>query len=122
VSASCPAPAPSALLGAGLHLNQLSRFPGPPQGADLRAAKLTYVDLKGADLSAANLTGARMARAHLDGANLRGTNLTVADLKGADGLTQDQLDSACGSERTQLDPALTIKPCPPDPPAAGSSK
>jgi hypothetical protein len=31
VSASCPAPAPSALLGAGLHLNQLSRFPGPPQ-------------------------------------------------------------------------------------------
>jgi integrase len=30
VSASCPAPAPSALLGAGLHLNQLSRFPGPP--------------------------------------------------------------------------------------------
>jgi transcriptional regulator with XRE-family HTH domain len=31
VSASCPAPAPAALLGAGLHLNQLSRFPGPAQ-------------------------------------------------------------------------------------------
>src|ERR1700719_4364289 len=32
VSASCPAPAPSRFLGAGLHLNQLSRFRGPAQG------------------------------------------------------------------------------------------
>src|SRR6516162_724070 len=34
VSASCPAPAPSApSLGAGLHLSQLSRFRGPPPKA-----------------------------------------------------------------------------------------
>src|SRR5215472_12819878 len=30
VSASYPAPAPPRFLGAGLHLNQLSRFRGPP--------------------------------------------------------------------------------------------
>jgi hypothetical protein len=39
VSASCPAPAPSALLGAGLHLNQLSRFPGPPQSDQVKRLK-----------------------------------------------------------------------------------
>jgi hypothetical protein len=43
VSASCPAPAPSALLGAGLHLNQLSRFRGPAQ-ALLKEAILDHLE------------------------------------------------------------------------------
>lgn len=47
-----------------------------------------------------------------NGANLRHANLSAADLSGANGLTQGQLDGACGDERTQLDPPLTIKPCP----------
>ena len=40
------------------------------------------------------------------------TNLAGADLSGATGLTQKQLDQACGDKETKLPEGLTIKPCP----------
>ena len=52
---------------------------------------------------AADLAGAILTRADLTGADLRHTKLG--------GLTQEQLDQACG-ENVKLDPPLTIKPCP----------
>jgi Pentapeptide repeats (8 copies) len=73
------------------------------------------VNLGGANLNGADLSGANLGGADLLGANLLGARLDGADLRGADGLTQNQLDKACG-EDTKLPSGLTIKPCPTAPP------
>jgi uncharacterized protein YjbI with pentapeptide repeats len=52
-----------------------------------------------------------MPRADLAGARLDGADLTDAFLTGAMGLTQAQLDQACGDGRTKLPPGLTVAPC-----------
>jgi hypothetical protein len=79
--------------------------------ADLRAANLT-ADLRGAILVYADLRGALLDGAVLAGAILRGANLSGASLGGVKGLTQAQLDTACGDGDTKLGPPLKIKPCP----------
>ena len=99
--------------------------------ADLHQANLMYADLTGADLSRAklngaflsfaNLCGANLSQAglnfaHLNLANLAGANLKAANLYSARDITQDQLDRACGDNRTNLPPGLTIGPCPTPPP------
>ena len=60
-----------------------------------------------ANLREANLRGANLQRAFLELAKLQG-----ADLRYAGGLTQEQLDSACGDAETKLPPGMSIKPCP----------
>jgi uncharacterized protein YjbI with pentapeptide repeats len=92
--------------------------------ADLSDAHLEYAILNGAHLEYAILNGAHLEQAdlsdaHLEQADLGNAHLEYASLIGAKGLTQDQLDTACGGENTKLDPKLKIKPCPWDPPAAG---
>lgn len=81
-------------------------------GADLTNAKLGGAQLKSARLIGAFLFQADLTRADLQYADLRAANLRGADLSGVQHLTQEQLDSACGDEKTKLDPPLTIKPCP----------
>ncbi|HWS57514.1 MAG TPA: pentapeptide repeat-containing protein [Actinotalea sp.] len=66
-------------------------------GADLRAATL-----RGATLVGADLRGADLRRADLTGADLRGARLQGADLTGAIFVSQAQLDSAVGDDRTRL--------------------
>jgi hypothetical protein len=93
------------LSGANLWLANLS-------GADLLLADLSGADLSGANLGSASLDNANLSGADLSGANLSGADLDSANLRGADlgsakGLSQKQLDTACGDERTAL---------PPDPP------
>lgn len=107
-------------------------------GADLIRVNLKDANLNGAYLSRAILTGANLSGAMLHGANLSGAYLKDVDrsgaylsiddevlrragLRSAEGLTQAQLDNACGKD-VKLDPGLTIKPCPPDQPSAGSAK
>lgn len=105
-------------------------------GARLRQSDLslsTYdeVNLSGANLSVANLFGARFNRANftntnlqnatavgtffgasnLAGADLTGANLSGADLKIARGLTQAQLNTACGDASTKLPSGKTIPRC-----------
>ena len=87
--------------------------------ADLRGASLGGADLRGADLEGAKLQGAELSSANLQGAIFGrfqdigpATNLAGADLGNARGLTQDQLDGACGDNKTKLPDGLTIKPCP----------
>jgi uncharacterized protein YjbI with pentapeptide repeats len=101
--------------------------------ADLRDAKLQGAALFGADLQDANLALANLQGAYLgvdfpgnvesayehphrkrQATNLKRANLTDADLKGADlqsaeGLTQEQVNSAIGDELTQL-PECLIRP------------
>jgi hypothetical protein len=67
-----------------------------------------------ADFSRANLSGAHLTNADLRGSDLSGANLAGADLSGSDiretNITQQQLDSACGSG-TRLPAGLRIRPC-----------
>jgi uncharacterized protein YjbI with pentapeptide repeats len=78
-------------------------------GADLRNAILSGVDLANANLSSALLDGTRLIAWKSSGRGrpkTRGTNLTTAK-----GLTQAQLDHACGDEETELPQGLHIKWC-----------
>ena len=89
------------------------------------------VNLSGANLSVANLFGARFNRANfaranmqnviavgtyfgssnLTGADLSGANLSGADLTIAQGLTQAQLNRACGDNNTRLPKGKTVPAC-----------
>src|SRR5579862_9200695 len=79
---------------------------------DVADGRLIFVCLSDADFSGASfrdmdLTGANLAHARLDAADFTGAKLVLANLKGADlshakGLTQRQLDEACGDADTKL--------------------
>jgi uncharacterized protein YjbI with pentapeptide repeats len=108
----------------GARLNEADMTGAHLSGANLSNAILFGVNLTGANLDHANLSGAWVNGAlltgtHLGGATLAGANLTVANLAGALGLTQAQLDAACG-QGAQLPAGLTLRPCPPEM-AAGPS-
>jgi hypothetical protein len=90
-------------------------------GADLTRANLGRADLTGAELMGAHLSGANLRDAHMNGADLDDADLTGADLRLQWGLTQEQLDQACGAAPKGLDtlhPPLSFhdKPCPWEPP------
>ncbi|MEM6557142.1 MAG: pentapeptide repeat-containing protein [Pseudomonadota bacterium] len=105
-------------------------------GARLRQSNLaltTYDDanLSGANLSIANLFGARFNRtnfsranlqnaiavgtyfgaSNLTGADLSGANFSGADLSLAKGLSQAQLNQACGDTNTKLPKGKSIPNC-----------
>lgn len=65
----------------------------------------------GADLTHASFVGTFLEGADLSGARLDGTNFSGAELGRARGLTQRQLDRACGDSSTQLPPGLRIPHC-----------
>nr|WP_246408521.1 pentapeptide repeat-containing protein [Parvularcula dongshanensis] len=71
--------------------------------------------LERASMRAADFTGSTFDGADLSGALLDGSHLTGADLRGAIGLTQVQLDMACGDEATQLPDGLHVEACGPVP-------
>jgi uncharacterized protein YjbI with pentapeptide repeats len=101
------------------------------RGANLRFAKLQEADLSGADLTDAQLIvawmqGTVLRGAVLDGADLQGADLAGADLTGASlaraklfrtdlrkakGLTQAQLDRACGDASTRVPAGLVARRC-----------
>ncbi len=74
-------------------------------------ANFTNVSFRGTELSAANLAGAKMDGADLTGAKTSITSFLGTDLRKVKGLTQKQLDVACGDARTQLPPGLRIHTC-----------
>jgi hypothetical protein len=68
------------------------------------------------DLNNTNLQGAHLSGAQLQQANLQRANLQRANLTGAKGVTQDQVNTACVDEHTQVPEGLTKPaPCPPNP-------
>jgi uncharacterized protein YjbI with pentapeptide repeats len=94
---------------------------GNLEGADFDGAKLvlmcmSYADFKGASFRDADLSGANLAHARLDNADLSGARLTITSIRGTDlsrarGLTQQQLDGACGDSRTRVPAFLHVKTC-----------
>jgi hypothetical protein len=84
----------------GAHLQNANLFSADLGGADLGGADLGYADLRGADLS---------------GADLGSADLSSANLSHAEGVSQDQINAACGDNDTKLPEALTRPPpCPAD--------
>jgi uncharacterized protein YjbI with pentapeptide repeats len=81
--------------------------------ADLRDADLTGAELAGSDFILADLRGAKFNDAHVSNARLDRADLRGADLVGATGLSQQQLDLACGDETTKIpDPLKPPPQCP----------
>ncbi|MBA2589849.1 MAG: pentapeptide repeat-containing protein [Alphaproteobacteria bacterium] len=74
-------------------------------------ANFTGVSFRGAELSGANLAGAKMDGADLTGAGTSITSFLGTDLTKVKGLTQKQLDIACGDATTRLPPGLNIHTC-----------
>ena len=69
------------------------------------------VNAYGAVFSSASFTAANLTNAGFVGAYLRGADFSGADMSGARGLTQSQLDRACGDGTTVLPGGLHIPPC-----------
>ena len=74
-------------------------------------ANFTGVSFRGAELSGANLAGAKMDGADLTGAGTSITSFLGTDLTRVKGLTQKQLDVACGNAATRLPPGLKVHTC-----------
>jgi hypothetical protein len=97
----------------GVHLGGAKLNGADLSGATLAGADLQKADLQKADLREADLSGGHLNGGHLSGATLAGADLSNADLNEATGLTQAQLDTACGKD-VKLDQPLTFnnRPCP----------
>jgi len=85
-------------------------------GGDLRDVNAYGAVLSGASFAGANLANATFVGTYLQGANFRGANLAGVNFSGAEmdravGLTQRQLDTACGDQATSLPRGLRIRPC-----------
>ena len=108
----------------GAYLNRASLPRARLERAKLVGANLHFAYLEDARLDQAQLQGALLSRTWLVGVNFRGvqlkgakfyrTVLNNADLRDAVGLTQAQLDGACGNAKTRIPNGLTIPACPAD--------
>lgn len=74
--------------------------------ARFERAMLAHADGSGANFSRASFAGADVSNMNFADADLSG-----ADLRGARGLTQAQLDEACGNNRTRLPRGLRVRRC-----------
>lgn len=79
--------------------------------ANLFGARLTGADLRNANLEGASLVGAYLGGAQFDGAALDGANLSGAEMETARGLSQSQLNTACGDAKTRLPAGLSVRTC-----------
>ena len=82
--------------------------------AEFINARADHIDLEGANLTNARLNGVKFGNAVFDGTILQGSDLSGADLSTVTGLTQAQLDTACGDYKTRLPRAMSIAYCKPD--------
>ena len=77
---------------------------------------MSFANFSGATFRGTDLSGANLAHADLDGADLTGAVMDITSLKGTDltkalGLTQKQLDQACGDADTRVPAGLTVHLC-----------
>jgi len=74
-------------------------------------ANFTGVSFRGTELSGANMAGAKMDGADMTGAKTSITSFLGTDLRHVKGLTQKQMDVACGDTKTRLPAGLHIHRC-----------
>lgn len=75
------------------------------------ASRFSRADFSGADLREASLVGSYFGGARFARANLAGANLSGSDFSSATGMTQTQLDAACGDAETRLPGGLSVPSC-----------
>lgn len=96
----------------GLAVMNRTRF----NNADMRDVDAYGAVFSSANFSGANLTNASFVGTFLEGANfagatLSGTNFSGAQLARSTGLSQRQLNQACGDNSTELPSGLRIPAC-----------
>ena len=69
------------------------------------------VNFAGADMTNATFVGSYLEGANFHGAKLGGANFSGAEMATAHGLSQSQLNAACGDEKTTLPHGLLIPAC-----------
>ena len=84
--------------------------------ADASLMCMSFADFTGARFRGTELSGANLAGAKLDGADLTDAKTSITSFLGTDlrrvkGLTQKQLDVACGDAATKLPPGLHVHTC-----------
>lgn len=79
--------------------------------ANLYGVRATGANFAGTNLDHAVLVGGYFSSANFTGANLSNANLSGAEMAGARGLTQAQLNKACGDAETTLPHGLTVPAC-----------
>lgn len=84
------------------------------KGTNFHGAYLTHGNFTDADFSHAILTNTVFGAAILEDTNFTDANLSGANLFDVNGLQQEQLDQACGNEKTILPVGLSIRNCPVD--------
>ena len=94
---------------------------GNLQGAKFDGARavlmcMSFADFRGASFRNTDLAGANLTHAKVDGADFTGADLSITSIKGTDlshahGLTQSQLDRACGDNETKVPAGLRVKIC-----------
>lgn len=78
---------------------------------NLFGARFNRCNFQNADLTRATAVGTFFGASNLQGTRLDGTNLSGSDLSLVTGLTQAQLDQACGDHSTRLPRGLKIPAC-----------
>jgi uncharacterized protein YjbI with pentapeptide repeats len=79
--------------------------------ANMYGVVATRANFSRADLTRVTLVGSWLVGASFAGAKLNETNLSGANLSEARGLTQSQLNAACGDAQTRLPSGLSIPRC-----------
>jgi len=79
--------------------------------ANMYGGRFTGASFKKTNLARAILVGGHFGSANFEGANLTDANLSGAEMASAKGLTQQQLDHACGDSSTQLPSGLNVPHC-----------
>lgn len=90
-------------------------------GADFDEARLVLACMSNANFSSASfrhadLSGANLANSRMDHADLSGAVLSITSIKGtnlmrAKGLTQAQLNQACGDAATRVPAGMIVRRC-----------
>ncbi len=85
-------------------------------GANATLMCMSFANFTGASFRGTNLDAANLAHAKMDGADLTGAKTTITSFLGTDlrhvkGLTQKQLDAACGDTHTLVPPGLHVHTC-----------
>ena len=92
-------------------LSQVKFIGASLSGARFDGADLILARFDGANLSQVKFNGADLRNARFDGASFFITRLEGANLENAKGLTQLQLNSACGDQHTRLPDEFSIPMC-----------
>lgn len=85
-------------------------------GANATLMCMSFADFRGASFRGAILDAANLASAKLDGADITGARTRITSFAGTDltrvkGLTQSQLDAACGDAKTKVPAGMKVHFC-----------